>query len=236
MSAGTDEPDGDRRICSATALSERPNHLALEQLPAPPQQERSRRARDALLAASLALFAENGYDGTTVDEVARRAGVAVGGFYLHFRSKRQVLLVLMDQLVLDLDSRLGAPGDTTRLPERLLPSLHFDSPHAGVYRAWREAALHDASIAAFDGEIEAWTSARISAALRTVAVKPWARANLDLHSFAWMLSVLWWRLLENLRPDRDAHGKTVVELMQCVLFEDRAPPGDLDGSPAEETP
>ncbi len=217
----------DRPDAGAIELRQRPNLLADEQLPAPPQQERSRIARDALLVTSLALFAENGYEGTTVDEIARRAGVAVGGFYLHFRSKRQVLQVLMDALLLELDARLGALGDPSRLPELLL-SFDFDSPYAGVYRAWREAALRDAPIAALDAEIEAWTSTRIAAALQAVAVKPGARATADLHAFAWMLSVLWWQLLENARPDRDALKKNAAALVQSVLFEDRIVPSGPD--------
>ena len=213
-------------MASAIESRRRPDLLADQQFPSPPQQERSRRARDGLLGASLALFAENGYEATTVDEIARRAGVAVGGFYLHFRSKRQVLQVLMDSLLLELDSELGALGDATQLPEQLL-SLRFDSPYAGVYRAWREAALRDTSIAALDAAIEAWTSARIAAALHAVAVKPGARATIDLHSFAWMLSVLWWRLLEKAQLDRDVLTKNAATLMQSILFEDRVTTSEL---------
>jgi len=234
MNGGPDKPVGACRAVSSNALPERPDILADQQLPAPPQQERSRRARDGVLAAALALFAENGYDATTVEEIVRHAGVAVGGFYLHFRSKRQVLLVLMDVLLQDLDSRLGALGDSTRLAEELLTSLHFDSPNAGVYRAWREAALRDSSIAALDAEIEAWTSARIAAALRRVALRPWARANVDLDSFAWMLSVLWWRLIEDLRLDRDALAKTAAALVQSIMFEDRVPAGDRHAPTPDE--
>jgi len=220
MSAGPDEPDRARLTSGASALSERPNLLANEQLPSRPQQERSRRARDGILDAALTLFAENGYEATTVDEIARRAGVAVGGFYLHFRSKRQVLLVLMDLLLVELDSRHGSHDDTTRLQDRLSMSLRFDSPYAGVYRAWREAALRDASIAALDAEIEAWTSARITAALRTAKMKPGVEATVDLAAFAWMLSVLWWRLLENLLPDRDAVNQAAAALVQSIFFEE----------------
>jgi AcrR family transcriptional regulator len=223
MSGGPSKPDADRHESGAIELRQRPNLLADQQLPSPPQQQRSRRARDALLVASLALFAENGYEATTVDEIARRAGVAVGGFYLHFRSKLQVLRVLMDSLLLELDLRLGTLGAASRLPEQLL-SLEFDSPYAGVYRAWREAALRETAIAALDAEIEAWTSARIAAALQAVSAKPGARATVDLASFAWMLSVLWWQLLENGRPDRDALKKNAAALLQSVLFEDRVPP------------
>src|ERR1700736_4335839 len=233
MSAGSNTPDLGRAAYSSIALSNRPDLLVDQRLPAPPRQARSRRARDGLLAAALSLFAETGYDATTVREVARRAGVAVGGFYLHFRSKRQVLLVLMDSLLLEFESRLDALGDTVPLPEQLLTSMHADSPHAGVYRAWREAALRDTAIAALDAEIEAWTSARIAAALRTVAVKTGVGPPVDVRSFAWMLSVLWWR---HLGLDRESLAQSAAALVLSVLSEDRGLSGELRSVPAEDSP
>jgi AcrR family transcriptional regulator len=51
------------------------------------------------LQSALALFAERGYEETSIKEIACQAGVAVVGFYQHFASKRQILLVLMDRLL-----------------------------------------------------------------------------------------------------------------------------------------
>lgn len=209
----------------------RPNLLADERFPAPPRQERSRRARDALLAAALALFARNGFDATTIDDIVRHAGVAVGGFYLHFRSKRQVLQVLVDSLLSELDARLGTLDHPARLPEQLV-TVTLDSPYAGVYRAWREAVLRDPSIAALDAKIEAWMSARITAALHASTLRPAARGSVDLHSLAWMLRVLWQQLLEDARPDRNALTKKAAALMQSILFEDPAVPSDIRLDPA----
>src|SRR6266496_6831829 len=80
----------------------RPDVLAGQELPPAPQQERSRRKREALLEKALALFAERGYEQTSIEEIARAAEAAVGGFYQHFTSKRQILLVLMDRLLQDV--------------------------------------------------------------------------------------------------------------------------------------
>src|SRR4051812_6692981 len=63
-------------------------------LPRVPQQARSRRKRDALLAAALRLFAERGYEATTADDIATAASVSVGTFYAYFRNKRQLFLTL----------------------------------------------------------------------------------------------------------------------------------------------
>jgi len=65
---------------------------------------RSPRARQArwvvrdreILEAALRLFAENGYHGTTVDDVARAASTSKGGLYFHFPSKGELFSALLD--------------------------------------------------------------------------------------------------------------------------------------------
>jgi AcrR family transcriptional regulator len=47
--------------------------------------------RRRLFAAAAELFAAHGFGGTTVDEIARRAGVAKGTFFLHFATKDAVV-------------------------------------------------------------------------------------------------------------------------------------------------
>jgi AcrR family transcriptional regulator len=50
--------------------------------------------RDAILAAALELFAVQGFDGTAVPEVAKRAGVGAGTIYRHFESKEGLVNAL----------------------------------------------------------------------------------------------------------------------------------------------
>ncbi|MFA5884676.1 MAG: helix-turn-helix domain-containing protein [Acidimicrobiia bacterium] len=59
-------------------------------------QDRSRRTREALVDAAFALWTERGFEtgfeATTVEEIARAAGVTKGTFYFHFARKVDVLL------------------------------------------------------------------------------------------------------------------------------------------------
>ena len=48
-------------------------------------------ARERLQAAALALFTEQGFDGTTVAEIAAAAGLTERTFFRHFADKREVL-------------------------------------------------------------------------------------------------------------------------------------------------
>ena len=52
--------------------------------------------RDRLLAAAAAVFAEKGYDGAGVQEIARRAGFTTGAIYGRFCGKAELLLAAME--------------------------------------------------------------------------------------------------------------------------------------------
>lgn len=69
--------------------------------------------RQGLLEAALALFRENGYDETTVEEITERADVAKGTFFNYFPSKDALLSDLtvwqFSQLRGALDVDQGAP-------------------------------------------------------------------------------------------------------------------------------
>lgn len=56
-------------------------------------------ARTRVLDAAVELFAEQGYDGTSVSQVIARAGVAKGGFYHHFASKEALLYEVYGDLI-----------------------------------------------------------------------------------------------------------------------------------------
>jgi AcrR family transcriptional regulator len=60
------------------------------------QEERKAETRARLLTAAADLFAEQGIDAVSVDEVARAAGRTSGAVYAHFGSKQGLLLALLD--------------------------------------------------------------------------------------------------------------------------------------------
>jgi len=206
----------------------RPDLLAGEDLPPPPQQERSRRKRQALLEAALALFAERGYESTTIEDAAHRAGVAVGGFYQHFRSKRQVLLVLMDCLLEEV-SRINIPldgpqpgGVAASLAEVVGAALSLDLGYAGAHRAWSEAIVHDPGLAELNAAIETWTRHLVEGFVRTALSLPGARRDVDAGTLAWIVNLLFWKLAGRVSADAEAVVPTLAHLLYHTLFEDGA--------------
>ncbi|MCB0079823.1 MAG: TetR/AcrR family transcriptional regulator [Caldilineaceae bacterium] len=57
--------------------------------------ERGQQTRERLLDAAVRLFAEHGYHGASMRQIAESADVAVGGIYNHFRNKEEILTAVI---------------------------------------------------------------------------------------------------------------------------------------------
>jgi AcrR family transcriptional regulator len=177
----------------------RPELLAKDDLPRVPQQARSIENRRRLKTAALALFNEKGYARTSIDDIAVRADVAIGGFYLYFRSKQQMLASLMDDLLevlaaLNLDITVDArPREAVR--GLLTRAFTRDLEFLGAYRAWQEAALADPELASREKAIRDWTQQRTLAAFQQLQQLPGARLDLDVGTLAKVMDRFFWTML-----------------------------------------
>ncbi|WP_144710404.1 TetR/AcrR family transcriptional regulator [Curtobacterium pusillum] len=86
-------------------------------------------ARERLVLAAVDLFSEQGYDETTVAQIAERAGVTKSTFFRHFPDKRELLVAGQETL-----SRLLADG-IADAPDGATP---LDAVAAGLARASEE--------------------------------------------------------------------------------------------------
>jgi AcrR family transcriptional regulator len=85
----------------------------------PPQQERSERTLATILDVAGNLFAEVGYEATTMSAIAARSNTSIGGLYHYFPDKNSIVLALVQQygLVVEAEWKLltaQAPGLTPR--------------------------------------------------------------------------------------------------------------------------
>lgn len=82
----------------------------------PPTDDPLAGARRAqILDAATRVFAEKGFHGATVRDVARAAGLADGTLYIYFKGKNELMLGILDRLneseERDLDLEQAASGD-----------------------------------------------------------------------------------------------------------------------------
>lgn len=83
-------------------------------------QQRGEETRSHILDVAGELFAQRGYDATSVADICERAGVTKGAFYHHFASKQAVFLELRDRWLGPLEASMTlmrAEGET--LPQVL---------------------------------------------------------------------------------------------------------------------
>jgi AcrR family transcriptional regulator len=186
--------------------------------------------RARLKEAGLVLFGEKGYENTSVDEIAGRAKLAVGTFYQHFRSKRQLLLVLMDDLLeklSQLDFRPRGVTDVRAVVHDLLSrAFSHDLRYLGAYRAWQEAVLSDPDLARKQVEIHAWTTARVRNVFQFLQQLPGARAGVDVPGLARVMDSFFWNLLGQavLMPEVELNRwiDSATHLIYHAMFVDRA--------------
>jgi AcrR family transcriptional regulator len=120
----------------------------------PRREQQAAQTRSAILDAAGRLFAESGWAGTGMREVARAAGVSVETVYANFPSKNDLLIAVLDVAVVGdtapqpLDQRpeftalaSGTRRERVTAAARLVVGVHQRT--AGVHRALHEAAASD---------------------------------------------------------------------------------------------
>ncbi|GII67483.1 hypothetical protein Skr01_75680 [Sphaerisporangium krabiense] len=111
--------------------------------------------RRRLAEAAVALFDENGYDATTVDDIAARAGVSRSTFFRYHRSKDDAIFPDHDELLARIDARLRASTAETAIVAitdavRIVLAHYVDDAEVSLrrYRLVRRVpALRDREIA-----------------------------------------------------------------------------------------
>ncbi len=61
-------------------------------------KKRTEDRRDSIIRAAENLFADQGYDNTTMQQIAKGAGTSIGNMYFYFSNKEDVMFSLIDEL------------------------------------------------------------------------------------------------------------------------------------------
>lgn len=72
--------------------------------------------KEKILDEALTLFAENGYDGTSVDLIAERVGIKGPSLYKHYKGKEEILNALIDAAEERYEEYFGSEKNIGKLP------------------------------------------------------------------------------------------------------------------------
>ncbi|MFK7894865.1 MAG: TetR/AcrR family transcriptional regulator [Myxococcota bacterium] len=207
--------------------------LAGRGAPRPPQQARSRRTREKLVAAAIQCFERHGFEETTTAMIAAEAGVAVGTVYNYFRDKRELILELLDGTMREVAEETIAQLDPASWQGRTDPRertrtlidaiFHTQKLRPGIQRIlWAQYFKDDDFREPFEAIRDRLQEA-IDQFIEAVAEAGLARADLDpeMASFVILNAVQWNSTQAYLSGDDrflDAAAEATSDLVARYLF------------------
>ena len=103
---------------------------------APDDTNRTGGKRERILDAAVHVFAEKGFYGAKVSEIAREAGVADGTIYLYFKSKDDLLISLFEDRMAQINGALREK--LAQEPNALAKLRRFIEMHLDLVETRRE--------------------------------------------------------------------------------------------------
>lgn len=199
--------------------------------------------RDRIVEAAFALFDEQGFEATTVEDVAERAGVGRTTFFRHFRAKEDAVLPDHDRVLAAVEARLREDdpldvrvaaaarlvleryldeGERARVRYRLSKSVPAigrseTAGHRAYQRAFRTAIRAELGTSP-EAELEAELVANAVITAHNFVLRRWLRGNTENPSGEFELAAL--RATEALHPEAMAThvpGAVTIEAARRAL-------------------
>ncbi len=141
---------------------------------APPAGSSAERPQ-ALLSAARRAFAEKGFDGASMQDLARAAGMSAGNFYRYFRSRDEILSAMVEQELADIGAQIQGVLDSDQPAEALRAMLlhgleeHGSKGHGLLWAEIEVVAARRPEIAAIASAMEAQVVAQLLAVFARVS-------------------------------------------------------------------
>jgi len=192
---------------------------------APTRQERKAATRAALLAAAGEAICERGFDGASVELIAKAAGYTKGAFYASFSSKEELFLAILDERFAAQIARLeralqGAGDPATEVRAATEGFLEQVSSDPSWPRLYQEFATHAARNPAFRKELVA-RQRRLRGAMAEIFARWSARRGIEPPlPPAEIAAMSYWMaegFLLQRTLDRELEDRLYVELVETFL-------------------
>ncbi|MEV8543373.1 TetR/AcrR family transcriptional regulator [Streptomyces sp. NPDC051572] len=189
--------------------------------------------RDSLLEVAVVVFNERGYDGTGMEELARRLGLSKSSIYHHVSGKEELLelavnraldalFAVLDEEAGDQEGAGGAPDTAATATARMKRIIHrsVEVLAAELPYVTLLLRLHGNS------EVEQRALARrrefdhrVAELMTRAAAEGGIRADIDPHLASRLLFGTVNSLVEWYRPDRDLTVETLADALTTILFD-----------------
>lgn len=192
--------------------------------------ESGSRTRERILAESLHLFGNAGFYQTSVQDIARAAGVSRATLYQYFESREQIFVELLNKSGRELAAighalgRLGPDASGFRELRKWVDSAAdvYDR-YATLFFEWTNVRVSEVSIGAMVTSFQVSFNQRIARILKECGVR-----GIDAEDAAVILTnvVLRWNYHRQLRPRAlpvDQSGYHLAVLLQLMLFPETPP-------------
>jgi AcrR family transcriptional regulator len=183
-------------------------------------------ARKRLYETAIDLIGRDGYEATTLREVAKSAGVSVGLLYKYFPSKRAVVLAFYDELSSEYAARAATMSEMRvgkwrdRFVGALRTCLEVLGPHRATLASLAPILVADRESGLFAART-AFSRERVERVFQDAVVgasdAPSAKLAEPLGRLLYMLHlavILWW-LLDKSPKQRATHA--LVSLLEHIL-------------------
>ena len=155
-------------------------------------QVKKSEVRERILAAAAGLFAERGYAGATIGQIAKAAGIAPSSVYVYFKSKLEIVFAIydpwlkehLDLLAREVEALSTAEAKVFRVVQKLWRDIPADRNGFAnnLIQAISSATPEDC----YDPALLRWTEQKIASLLRD-ALPPDRAAEIDCMRFAHIL-------------------------------------------------
>lgn len=81
--------------------------------------------KQLIMEKALELFAEKGFEATSVQQITEHCGISKGAFYLSFKSKDELILALIDYFMMQFTSDIDYVVKNTKNDDELLYTFYY---------------------------------------------------------------------------------------------------------------
>jgi AcrR family transcriptional regulator len=189
----------------------------------PKRRLRPEQRRRVIEDAAATLFADRGYSGARLEDIAARAGITKQLLYRHFPDKTALYVALLERHRDDLDSFAAVIPTTGTLEQRLRAVvdvwLDYVQAHAYPWKLLFRDSGGGPEIQAFRVEVHARAREVLVGLIRSLGIAPIPQRELEplaeLLSMGQAAVALWW--IDDPTVSRDAILDAIVRVWHGVL-------------------